>query len=206
MSSRRAPWHKGEYYHIYNEGCDSRQIFMDEADYAFFTKRLLQYAEEFHLVLVAWCLMPNHYHLLVHQTDLATAGKVAQHACNSYSKYFNRRHGRRGTLFASSYKVKHARAGNYFIHLFRYIHANPVTAGIVDRPEEWKWSNFGDFCGKKRWNKLDERFRAGVPDPDEYRRLVDHHIERALKKTPAQRAAMFRPRRHFPPDGLLLAA
>jgi REP element-mobilizing transposase RayT len=206
MSSRRSPWFKNEYYHIYNEGCDHRIIFMDEADYAFFMGRMFHYAEQFKVKLVAWCLMPNHYHFLAHQTDATTAGKIAQYTCNSYSKYFNRRHRRRGTLFASSYKVKHAHSKSYFIHLFRYIHANPALAGLVDRPEEWPWSNFSDFMHKRSWSRLDPRFLSVVKNPQEYAAFVEQHILRARDYPEEKLAAIFRPQRGRPPDGLLRVA
>jgi REP element-mobilizing transposase RayT len=206
MSSRRAPWFSGEYYHVYNEGCDSRVIFMDLRDYAFFLERLHYYAEKFQVKLVAWCLMPTHYHFLAHQCGAAAAGRVAQFTCNAYSKYFNRRHGRRGTLFASSYKVKHAHSRNYFLHLFRYIHANPVLAGLVERPEEWPWSNFYEYTNDREWKKLDARFRSVLHDAHEYAGFVEQHILRARGLPENSRRLLFIGRGNRPPDGLLRVA
>lgn len=181
MSSKRKPYISGEYYHLYNEGCDGRVIFVDDRDYVFFLSRLLQYSEKLHVTLVAWCLMPTHYHLFVRQDGSDGAGKLAQYTCNSYSKYFNRRHARRGTLFASPYKVKHVQRARYFVHLVRYIHANPVVGKLVERPELWTYSNYRTYCNEREWRSLDARVRCLVPTRHAYLAWIWHHIEKRLR-------------------------
>lgn len=129
------------YYHIYNRGINKQPIFKDKADYVYFLSLLKRYLsnnptidrfgrENPHykneLDLLVFCLMPNHFHLLVyqHSNDKAIS-KFAQSITTAYTMYFNRKHKRVGRLFQSTFKASRISEDSYLQHISRYIHLNP---------------------------------------------------------------------------------
>lgn len=138
------------YYHLYNRGANRSSIFVDDADYLNFLGRLQRNAALHDCALIAWCLMPNHFHLLVRQEGEDRSGLIVQLACNGYTQSFNRRHGHSGTLFQGRYQRVLVDNDVYLHHLCRYIHANPVKDGFALRPELWPYSNYADWIGTRR--------------------------------------------------------
>jgi len=137
-----------EYYHVYNRGCNCQAIFCDAENYLFFLRRLRKYLLP-SLDVIAYCLMPTHYHLLVH-VHSADTSQALQRFSISYTKAFNRQNGRVGALFQGAFKAKWVTKNAYLIHLSRYIHMNPVTAGLVTKPEDWVFSSFREYAGLRR--------------------------------------------------------
>lgn len=140
-------------YHIYNRGVEKRDIFLDEQDYAVFLHLLKYYLspvnpngihpllefQNFTLVrprplaniekeieLIAFCLMPNHFHLLVKQISVDGVTKLLRRVATTYSMYFNKRYKRVGYLFQGRYKAALVETDSYLLHLSRYIHQNPL--------------------------------------------------------------------------------
>ena len=138
----------GEFYHVYNRGTEKRDLFLDRSDYQRFL--LLLYLcnslKSVHLQvrgqtlnkifqtdrgdtlvdITCYCLMPNHFHLLIHVVDKAALGKFMQKLCTGYTMYFNRKYERSGTLFQGKYKSAYVDTDAYLKYLFSYIHLNPV--------------------------------------------------------------------------------
>ena len=144
------------YYHVYNRGTDKRVIFRDEADYEMFINLLRRYVgnevardrsgREYDwygdvLQVAAFCLMPNHFHILIYQTDAAAMTAVLRAVCGSYTVYFNKRYNRSGTLFQGVYRASHITTESYLLHITRYIHRNP------DRALEYRWSSIANYIG-----------------------------------------------------------
>jgi putative transposase len=150
------------YYHVYNRGVEKRDIFMDENDYAVFLYYLKSYlvsgsdphslANE--VKLISFCLMPNHFHLLVKQITLAGMTKLIRAVCTSYVMYFNKKYKRVGTLFQGKYKAVLIDSDEYLLHLSRYIHLNPASGSD---PKTYKFSSYGYYLGRKKaeWLKTD---------------------------------------------------
>ena len=128
------------YYHVYARGVSKQKIFHDAQDYHYFYKILSRYLSKkqafsrtgesyphFHdrISLVAYCLMTNHFHLLIHQKDADDLQKFMRSVMTSYSRYFNLRHKRSGPVFESRYKASRINSGQYLEHITRYIHLNP---------------------------------------------------------------------------------
>jgi len=155
---RRPPFIQDSYYHIYNRGAGKELIFREEANYYFVLDLIKRYSTEFKLAVIAYCLMPNHYHMLVCQQSEHRAGLLPQRVFNSYSKAYNKRYGRSGTLFEGPYKVVHVTGESHLRHLCRYIHANPVKDGLVHKLEEWPFSNYLDWIGERQGTLLDSDF------------------------------------------------
>lgn len=96
--------------------------------------------------------MPNHYHLIIQVLKEGSLEKGMQKFSTSYTKAVNKQQGRVGHLFQGRYKSKPIPGNEYLLHLSRYIHLNPVRAGLVRRPEQWEFSNYLDYIGQRKNN------------------------------------------------------
>jgi putative transposase len=106
--------------------------------------------EEFSVRVIAYCLMGNHFHLAI-QVGPVPLGSAMQHLLSSYCRYFNSRHERTGHLFGGRHKASICTHDRYLAALIRYIHMNPVRAGLVALPGDWPWSSYmpGETVGSE---------------------------------------------------------
>lgn len=182
MPPRQVQFAPGEYYHIYNRGSGRLPIFREQVNYQFLLLRLKKYVGELSVAVIAYCLMPNHYHFLLRQDALDAAGLVAQRVFNSYVKMFNKRYDRTGTLFEGRFKAIHVDRESYLLHLCRYIHANPVKDGLVARLEDWPYSNYHEWIGVRHGSLVDMEFvTANFPQPGLYRQFVQDYLDGRAK-------------------------
>lgn len=135
------------YYHIYNRGAGKSEIFLDDQDYRVFLRFLEKYLDPksehslaSEIMLLAYCLMPNHFHLFVRQKSRDGIIKFMRSLGTSYSMYFNNRYERSGTLFQGVYRAAIVETEAYFLHLSRYIHLNPTD--VVDNCIEYPYSSY----------------------------------------------------------------
>ncbi|MBC7263417.1 MAG: transposase [Chloroflexi bacterium] len=155
MPRRTIQFVPGEYYHLYNRGNNRQNIFFERENYLFFLRQIRLYlapqirtSEVCKGIVVAYCLMPNHFHLLLtpqsenlsHQMQLLSI---------SFTKAMNRRYSRVGALFQGAFQAVHVERNEHLLHLSRYIHLNPVAAGLVRRPEDWEFSSYRDYIGQR---------------------------------------------------------
>lgn len=156
-----------EYFHIYNRGTDKRSIFSNSDDYKRFIKTLylcnsvnpiklrdvpkqmiFSYERGETLVDIgAYCLMPNHFHLLVRSKNDTGVSSYMEKIQTSYSMYFNKRFGRSGSLFQGPFKAEIVDRDEYLKYLFAYIHLNPIK--LID--SEWKERGVRDLTGAKKY-------------------------------------------------------
>jgi len=149
--SRILPFSTGEYYHIYNRGTEKRDIFLDKADYLRFIV-LLYISNNIEAVHISnlreqgkflrdiinlerketlvdigtYCLMPNHFHLLIKEKRAGGISEFMKKISTGYSMYFNKRYERTGRLFEGTFKSVHADSDEHLKYLFAYIHLNPI--------------------------------------------------------------------------------
>ncbi len=136
----------GGLYHIYSRGIDRRDIFRDDNDRDKFLEILQNTIGNSGWKCYAYCLMNNHYHILIESTDGDTSRGM--HQLNGvYAQYFNWKHDRVGPLFQGRFKSILVDRENYFLELCRYIVLNPVRAGVVKSPEEYYWSSYRTTSG-----------------------------------------------------------
>lgn len=170
-------WASGEYYHLYNRGANRRRIFRGRENYLFVLGLMKRYREELDIGIIAYCLMPNHYHFLVRQDGAEDAGLLPQRVFNSYTKAFNKQHSLSGTLFEARYRACRVDGESYLRQLCRYIHANPVKAGLVSGPEEWPYSNYLEWVGERPGSLYDRRFVEEMfTDAATYREFVNDYV------------------------------
>jgi len=158
MVKARPPYIPGCYYHFYNRGHDRSPIFRENENYLFVTRKIKEYSESLHLSIIAYCLMPNHYHFLVRQDGEFPAGLLPQRVFNSYSKAYNRMYDHHGTLFESPYQVKLIQIDAHLLHLCRYIHYNPQKDSLVADLIEWPHSNYLEWIGIRNGALVDMEF------------------------------------------------
>ncbi len=187
--SRKIKFSDGEFYHLYNRGVDKREIFLYEYDYIRFQMLLYLcnsnidlnmrdmfgahetiktiFATERNFTLVdigAYCLMPNHFHLLVGQRTKNGISQFMQRLGTAYTMYFNKKNDRTGSLFQGPFKAKHASRDEYLKYLFAYIHLNPIKIiepkwkeeGVSNLKkaeaflEQFQFSSFQEYTGVNR--------------------------------------------------------
>ena len=167
----------GHFYHIYNRGVGKQNIFVLEENFLFLLRRIGKYLPFYPISLIAYCLMPNHYHMLLFAKQDGAPGQFIQRLFNSYTQAFNLQQGRRGTLFEGRAKSKLIFEDEYLFQLTRYIHLNPVHAGLVARPEDWMFSNYREFIGMRKGLLFDaEFFETQFGSPEEYRAFAEAEI------------------------------
>jgi REP-associated tyrosine transposase len=145
---------EGGLHHILTRGNNRRQIFGNDDDYQKMLSLLAVQKAKLRFFLYAYCLMPNHIHLLVERRKVAI-GRVMHRLLTGYSRYYNKRYGRVGHLFQSRYKGILCQSDQYLAELVRYIHLNPVRAKIVRTPEAYPYSSHLAYIGLKEPGMVD---------------------------------------------------
>ena len=127
--------------------------------------------------IIAYCLMPTHIHLVLQQLGKSGISIYMNRMLNSYTHYFNEKHWRKGPLWTGRFKRVLVETDEQLIHLTRYIHLNPVTAYLVDRPELWQFSSCNEYLAKRPTeDKVCEFKHILEIKPSEYKKFVDDQI------------------------------
>ncbi len=188
MSTRKVNLVSGEYYHVYNRGNSKQKIFHDSEDYFRFMSLLYacnsvngfrifglnkeqspyDFERRKRIVSIgAFCLMPNHFHILITQAEERGISKFMQKLSTAYSMYYNRKYKRTGGLFEGKFKSGYAKDDRYLKYLFSYIHLNPVKLiqkdwkeigiknkkGILRHLQNYQYSSYLDYLETKRIQK-----------------------------------------------------
>lgn len=188
MAKRLRIQYEGAMYHAMNRGIDRRNLFRDDRDRAWFLECLATGVARCHARVHLYCLMPNHFHLLV-ETPLGNLSQFMLCVQTRYGGYFNRRHGKRGYVFQGPYAAKPVEGDRYLLKLSRYLHLNPVEtkAHAGKSPGEksaalqaYAWSSYREYIGKasrKDWmtyGPVEGQVREQVGGRREaYRRFVE---------------------------------
>ncbi len=158
MSRRKVPFVANQYYHVYNRGAHRMDIFRSDNDYVFLLKQINKYMTQFDITVIAYCLMANHYHFLLRQNGEMKISDFMQAVFFVYSSAFNTIYNHTGTLFEGPFQSILVDKNEYLLHLCRYIHRNPLEAGLVVKPEQWRYSNYAEFVGKRNGHLVDREF------------------------------------------------
>ena len=141
------------YYHIYTQGNQKQKIFFDDSDYTRFVQKMGQYATQYKALVLAYCLMTNHFHLLVKQETKIPLSKFIQALLVSHVRYFQKKHALVGHLFQGRFRAKIIDTGDDLLNLSRYIHQNPLMAvnNFSDAYlNSYQWSSYQEYTGKRR--------------------------------------------------------
>ncbi len=137
---------EGALYHVLNRGIRKERIFRESCDYLAFIDCLRKAREKYSFSLYCYVLMPNHFHILVERGQ-DSLSEIMKSVSIRYAVNYNRRYGRSGHLFQSRFQSIICDRESYFLQLVRYIHRNPVRAGLCSHPSGWKWSSYGNYTG-----------------------------------------------------------
>jgi REP element-mobilizing transposase RayT len=144
----------GAVYHVTSRGNERKAIFKSRRDRERFIEYLQSATERYGAAIYCYCLMDNHYHLLM-ETPEGNLSQIMQHINGSYTTYFNVKRKRAGHLFQGRYNAILVEADSYALELSRYIHLNPVRAGTATHPEEHSWSSYVHYIdGRNQPNWL----------------------------------------------------
>ena len=144
----------GGLYHVMSRGNNRRKIFRSHDDYLKFTRIVAEQKCKLSFYLYAYCLMPNHFHLLIEMQD-DPVSHIMQRVLTTYSRYHNRKYKKSGHLFQARYKSILCESDKYLGELVRYIHLNPVRAKMVKRPEEYEYSGHRAYIGVDKSGLVD---------------------------------------------------
>lgn len=216
MSIRKVNFAEGEYYHLYNRGNSKQKIFLDKKDYQHFIKLLylcnsnrnfvfkditqdtFEFDREGTLVSIgAYCLMPNHFHILVKEKGENGVSKFMQKLSTAYVMYFNVKYKRTGSLFEGKFKSQHANSDRHLKYLFSYIHLNPIKLiqpkwkerGIQSLIKsksyiaQYPFSSYSDYSGERR---IESGLISGTDFPDYFSsvKILEAEIFEWLSFTP----------------------
>lgn len=134
-------------YHVVLRGINRQRIFEDEQDHQRYLDTIKTYKETSGYTLYAYCLMSNHIHLLM-QAGKEDLGNAFRRIGASYVYWYNWKYGRSGHLFQDRYRSEAVENDRYFLTALRYIHQNPLKAGIVSDPQAYPWSSYSEYTGK----------------------------------------------------------
>lgn len=167
----------GESYHVYNRGAHKERLFLNSANYQYCLRLLHKYVKKYSVSLLAYCLMPNHYHFVLRQDAGGSISRCLQTLFNAYTQGFNKVTGHKGTLLQGEAKRILVESDDQLVFLIRYIHLNPVAAGMVEQPEEWRFSDYSEWIdlNEARASVIgcrDVSFRNGT----DYREFVETNV------------------------------
>lgn len=130
MPARTISFIANGYYHVYNRGSEKRTIFQSQRDYSKFLERTKENAKKFAIDILAYCLMPNHFHFLLKQNSDIPIAMFLNALQLGHAKYFNTKYERVGPLFQGRFKAKQIETDDYLLQLSAYIHRNPIAKSI----------------------------------------------------------------------------
>lgn len=170
-----------EIYHIFNRGNQKQNVFLEESDYLNFLKRIKIVTGQIistHLritplpknafTIICYCLMPNHFHLMIKQNTDLGIDRLLTKICTSYAMYFNRKYEKVGNLFQDAFKAKVLENDSYLTYLSAYIHNNPQNT------QNYPYSSFLDYCGLRDGTICDKSLLLGFfnNDRQKYKNFV----------------------------------
>ncbi len=178
-------FYEGEYYHIFNRSIAKFGIFKDPNNCQRFLETLNYYnnrfvvekfSEDSIVKYLTYKIMPTHYHLLVKILKDHQLSKYVNNFENSFSRYFNIKFDRKGPLWESSFKAVKINTDEQLLHVSRYLHLNAVTAGLVKKPEDWKFSSYKDLITNKKFLK-EIITDFSISDNIQYKKFVENNID-----------------------------
>lgn len=149
MRVKQAQFSQGSFYHLYNHAAKGELLFRDSQDYDMCITLCTKYISKDFYELGAYCLMPNHYHLLIRQLSNAPVTEPFFQIWQRYSRYYNKKYAQFGSIFCEKLQHVWIINDNYLQTLCAYIHLNPVKAKLVISPKLWQYSDYLDWMGER---------------------------------------------------------
>lgn len=201
MKCRKYPLVNGQYYHIFSRSIAKYIVFNNQNDYGRFIElanlyRYIDFNYKYSnfanlrikmqknvidgldknrklVEIVAYCIMPTHIHLLLKQIVENGISKYMAKILNSYTRYFNLKHHRKGPLWEGHFNNILVNSDEQLLHLTRYIHLNPTSAGLVEKPEDWEHSSYKEYINPELTSRLCNFDNLFDLNPTQYRKFVN---------------------------------
>ena len=158
------------YYHLINRGNGRQQVFHKDGDYRAFIDLMQTAREKFAVRLLAWCLQPNHFHLLVQPEHAEQLNKMMQWLMTSHVRRYHQLYGTNGHIWQGRFKSFIVQQDHHLLTLLRYVENNPVRCGLVGSAMDWSWSSHGERVGK---TSQDITYSPPIELPKDWGNLVD---------------------------------
>lgn len=183
------------YYHVFTKSIAGYKIFVRDKDYKRMQEIIWYYRYErkrgFSKVadfskekfgdklvkIISYCIMPTHLHFIIGEEKEEGISKFMANILNSYTRYFNLLHNRKGPLWESRFKKVLVETDEQLLHLTRYIHLNPTTAGLIDKPEDWRFSSYREFLNFNTGLRICEFDDLIDLEVDQYKKFVEDNID-----------------------------
>lgn len=163
-----------DFFHLFNRGVDKQQIFFSDYYYALFLELTRRYHEPAGMSILAYCLMPNHFHFLVKQLKAFAMSRFMEQLAAQFAKELNLHRERSGHLFQGPYQMKWVPDEQKVPIVANYIHQNPVKAGLVNVPEGWEFSSCREYFGQRTTGFLDlNEVLSRLDGVSDYRTFLD---------------------------------
>lgn len=178
--------YEGALYHVTSRGNERRKIYFKPTDYEKFLQYLTEAKKKYGILIHCYVLLTNHYHLII-ETPKANLSRAMHYINGSYTTYVNRKRKRSGHLLQGRYKAILVSRDNYLLELSRYIHLNPIRAGMINRPEDYTYSTYKAYTSIRRDKLLTSDLILGMiashkkESKKEYRSFVEAGIGTELE-------------------------
>ncbi len=154
-------------YHIMFRGSNKQQIFLNNWDYEELLKSLASLKAELEFEVFAYCLMTNHVHFVIKEKNLGEISIIMHRLLTKYARWFNLKYDRTGTLLEGRYRSQIVDNDEYFLHLIRYVHQNPLKAKLAESLTEYRWSSYNDYLTERN-HLTDTAFLYGMMSREEF--------------------------------------
>lgn len=141
--------HENGFFHVMTQGLNKEYIFNKDYYKDKYIKLMKKYAKSYNVLILAYCIMDNHSHLLVYTEEVKQLSRFMQNINSKFAVYYNKDISRVGYVFRGRYNRQFISDRNYLLNCLNYIHMNPVKANIIDKPEDYKYSTYNDYLNKK---------------------------------------------------------
>ena len=146
--------YESSFYHVMIQGINRERIYAKSYMKDIFLEMLGKKSKEFNVEIIAYCIMNNHVHLLLYSESISNLTKLMASVNTKYAKLFNKANNRVGYVYRDRYRCENIFTEKHLINCIKYIHNNPVNAGLCRNPREYKYSSYCDYLNKKKINKL----------------------------------------------------
>ena len=164
-------------YHILFRGVNQQNIFEEASDFEKLKETIAIVKQDLHFEIYAYCFMSNHVHIVLKEKTLGDISLIMKRILTKYARWYNIKYGRSGALIANRYKSVPVEIDEYFLHLIRYVHQNPIKAGIIDKIENYPYSSFKEYINKAELT--DTNFLLKMISIEEF---IDYHKEIEIMK------------------------
>ena len=169
MSRLSRSYSESGVYHILFRGVNQQNIFEEEQDYQELSNTILKVKNDMGFEVYAYCFMANHVHLVIKEANLKDISLIMKRILTKYARWYNIKYQRSGALIANRYKSVPVKIDEYFLHLIRYIHQNPLKAGVVHDLREYPYSSYNEYITAPAL--CDTAFLLGMINIQEYIRF-----------------------------------